>query len=313
MSSIDFTFEQLRCFVAVAEELNFGRAANRLSMTQPPLSRQIQRLEKTLGVELLIRDRRTVQLTPSGETFLADCYATLAMVRTSVERLHTLDDEYAGTIRSGFTGVGTYRVLPDLMRAVATELPKVKLEVAERVSPIQTELIRQGTLDIGYIRPQELPEGVEHRVMSDEPLVAVMAEDHPLACAQGPLTPEVIARTPVIRYEEEGAPYLSRVFDGVFDQFRPEVNVEISQAMSGAALAAAGFGCVLAPVSVLKLGFEGLVARRVRLPEEHSTLPLWTIFSSRRAGPLMFKLLEISDRVARHVDDENRELIEHVR
>src|SRR5699024_6286945 len=106
--------------------------------------RQIQRLEKTLGVELLLRDRRKVQLTPSGETFLIDCYATLSMVKTSLERLHTLDVEYVGTIRSGFTGIGSYRVLPDVMRAVAAELPNVKLEVAERVSPIQVNLIHRG-------------------------------------------------------------------------------------------------------------------------------------------------------------------------
>src|SRR3954454_19199704 len=120
-----FTLEQLRGFVAVADELHFGRAAERLKMTQPPLSRQIQKLERVVGAQLLERDNRRVTLTSAGPTLLAEARRLLSLADARPERARRVASGASGVVRIGFTAASTYGTLGQLLNDLARELPDV--------------------------------------------------------------------------------------------------------------------------------------------------------------------------------------------
>ena len=177
------TLDQVRCFVAVAEELHFGRAAERLSMTQPPLSRQIQKLERAVGAHLVERDNRRVELTGAGVAFLDEAYRLLNLVDSAGDLARRVDAGTSGVVRLGFTAVSAISVLGPLLRRLAEELPDVEVLLSERVTGAQVDGIRRGELDIGLARPPFDTAFLNSDVLLREPLMAVVPADHPLASA----------------------------------------------------------------------------------------------------------------------------------
>ena len=173
------TFDQVRCFVAVAEELHFGRAAERLSMTQPPLSRQIQKLERAVGASLLERDNRRVTLTGAGAAFLDEAYRLLNLVDSAGDLARRVDAGAAGVLRLGFTAVSAISVLGPLLRRLAGALPDVEVLLSERVTGAQVDGIRRGELDIGLARPPFDTSFLDSQVVLRERLMAVVPADHP--------------------------------------------------------------------------------------------------------------------------------------
>ncbi|MGA5760442.1 LysR substrate-binding domain-containing protein [Nonomuraea bangladeshensis] len=147
------TLDQIRAFVAVAEELHFGRAAERLRMTQPPLSRHIQKLERAIGVTLLERDNRRVILTEAGRGFLEDARHMLTLVDTAGDRARRIAGGASGTLRLGFTAVSAISVLGPLLRLLAERLPEVDVILHEQVTARQMDGILRGELDLGLARP----------------------------------------------------------------------------------------------------------------------------------------------------------------
>src|SRR5690242_13633333 len=136
-----FEFSQLRCFVAVGEELHFGRAAQRLNMTQPPLSRQIQSLERILGVVLLERTSRSVRLTAAGRAFLIESQRILRLANSAALTTRRIASGTAGRVAIGFTAASGYSFLPSLVKLARTQLPDVDLTLRELVSGDQVEAL----------------------------------------------------------------------------------------------------------------------------------------------------------------------------
>ena len=178
---MSLTLDQVRCFVAVAEELHFGRAAERLSMTQPPLSRQIQKLERAVGATLLERDNRRVELTGAGAAFLDEAYRMLNLVDSAGDLARRVDAGTAGVVRLGFTAVSAISVLGPLLRRLTAALPDVEVLLSERVTNAQVDGIRRAELDIGLARPPFDTGFLASQVVRREPLIAVVPVDHPLA------------------------------------------------------------------------------------------------------------------------------------
>ncbi|HSN36803.1 MAG TPA: LysR family transcriptional regulator, partial [Arthrobacter sp.] len=129
-----FTFDQLAGFIAVAEELHFGRAAERLNMTQPPLSRQIQKLERSVGAELLERDNRKVQLTHAGAAFLDEARRLVALAERAPLTARRIASGRSGLLRIGFTAASGLSILGPLLEEIATRLPDVDIDLQELVS-----------------------------------------------------------------------------------------------------------------------------------------------------------------------------------
>jgi DNA-binding transcriptional LysR family regulator len=179
-----FDLSQLRCFVAVAEELHFGRAAARLNMTQPPLSRQIQVLEHIIDAPLLERTSRSVKLTPAGRSFLPEARRILKLAETASQVARRIALGKSGSLKIGYTAAASYGFLPDLISACRARLPEVDFSLKEMVSGEQLEALGSGQIDAGLLRPPiARPELATRRVLA-EPLLAAIPKKHPLAARE---------------------------------------------------------------------------------------------------------------------------------
>ena len=142
----------VRCFVAAAEELHFGRAAMRLNMTQPPLSRRIQILEQMLGSKLLERDNRSVALTNAGKRFLPEARLLLKLAEQAERSARRTDVGDEGRLAIGYTAISSYGFIPQIVRELQSTLPNVELRLFERVSSEQIDGVMSGQFDIGFVR-----------------------------------------------------------------------------------------------------------------------------------------------------------------
>jgi DNA-binding transcriptional LysR family regulator len=173
---------QLRAFLAVAEELHFGRAAERLHMAQPPLSRTIQQLEKELGTRLFDRNTRSVRLTTSGQALVPSARSVLDSIRNAEAAVRAADQGDVGSVRIAFAGVSTYRLVARLARAVRSKRPGIQLELSSQnfAQPVMKKLLR-GDTDIALGRWDITPAEVSSRVVMTDSLVIAMPDTHGLA------------------------------------------------------------------------------------------------------------------------------------
>ncbi|TFV57624.1 LysR family transcriptional regulator [Mycobacterium sp. PS03-16] len=253
------TLDQIRCFVAVAEELHFGRAAERLAMTQPPLSRQIQKLERAVGAGLLDRDNRRVLLTPAGIAFLEDCYRMLNTLEGATTHAQRVERGSAGTLRLGFTAVSAIGILGPLLGLLGSELPDVQVVLQEGVTNTQVDGIRRGELDLGLARPPFDTAALASEIVAREPLYAVVPADHPLAAGIGPLTPQAFDGLPVISYHPERARYFHELTVRFLFNGHPRITQRVQQVLTAVLLVAAGEGVALVPASATALRVDGVV------------------------------------------------------
>ncbi|MEU0875342.1 LysR family transcriptional regulator [Nocardia brasiliensis] len=182
---MDLTPRLLEQYIAVAEELHFGRAAQRLTMSQPPLSQAIARLERGLGVALLDRSHKRVRLTAAGAAFARDATQMLAAQRAAIERARRIGHGLDGDLRIGSGTLLSFRYFPDLLAAAAERLPDLRLHTRQDPSAATLlDLVDAGVLDIAFlIDPVEAPPGVEVSTIHSEYLCAALPRTHPLAAA----------------------------------------------------------------------------------------------------------------------------------
>lgn len=274
-----FELSQLRCFVAVAEELHFGRAALRLNMTQPPLSRQIQILERVLDVVLLERSNRTVKLTPAGQSFLAEARRLLKLAESAALLAKRVANGKAGSIQIGFTATSAYSYVPELVAACRHELPDVEISLKEMVSGDQLKRLDSGEIDIGLLRPPIPRNGLSAFRVTAEPLIAAVNAGHTLARSTT-VAIEDLAAEPFIMY----APYEARYFhDLLVELFSraglvPNYVQHLAQIHSILAMVHSGVGVALVPQAAMNLHFSGVALRPVDLPRQR---PAELFFVSR--------------------------------
>lgn len=253
----------LRYFVAVAEECHFGRAAERLHIAQPPLSQQIKALEAELGVVLLTRSTRRVELTAVGSRYLERARAILASVEEAGAEAVRVEAGKIGRVSVGFTGSATYELVPTLTRVLAADLPEVELELrGEMLTPDQVNALVEGSLDIGFLRPPVHHPDLDVRLLRREPLIAVLPEAHPLAAAETVRLAD-LRDEPFICYP---SPHRSVVYEAVFNAcqragFRPSEVVEVAETSTLVVFVAAGLGVALVPASVQHLKITGATYR----------------------------------------------------
>jgi DNA-binding transcriptional LysR family regulator len=176
---------QLRAFLAVAEELHFGRAAERLHIAQPPLSRTIMQLERELRTRLFDRNTRSVSLTASGEALLGPARDVLESLRRAEAAVRAADQGEVGLVRIAFAGVSTHRIVARVARTVRAERPGIQLELSSQhfAQPAMKRLL-QGETDIALGRWDVIPPEVSARVVSHDSLVLALADTHALAGAR---------------------------------------------------------------------------------------------------------------------------------
>lgn len=256
-----YTLDQLQCFITVAEHLHFGHAADELNMTQPPLSRQIQKLEKDVGTPLLLRNNRKVELTPAGTTFLRQARTILNSAENARQLARLSAIGLSGQIRIGYTTASGLSILGPLLSFIKNKIPAVQIEVFEMVTREQLEALENETIDVAVGR---LEHGDEEHLMKEihhESLVLAAPVDHPLMLQDGPLLREHIGGQPLIIYSPNKARYFYDITVRNFRVDHHQVAYSLSQVGAMVALVASGHGIALVPESAKRVSFPGVGLR----------------------------------------------------
>ena len=253
-----------RQFVAVAEELHFGRAALRLHMTQPPLTQAIAQMERALGVMLFDRTRRRVALTPAGEALLPDVRDFLERAQALPVRARAAAAGEVGRVRLAFVSTIGFERLPEWVRDFRVLCPQVALELVEATGDVQRALFARGELDAGLVlhSPGAAPPELARLAVGEEPLVLALPERHPLAQAPRLAWAEVLAE-PLVIFPRRILPSLH---DAIFALYHaagrvPVVAQEAIQMQTIVNLVWGGLGVAWVPESVTQFRREGVVYR----------------------------------------------------
>lgn len=266
---------QLRCFIAVAEELHFGRAARKLNMTQPPLSRQIQLLERALGCELLERTSRSVSLTKAGQSLFADARKVMRLLESAAESVRQVSEGRKGDIRCGFTAASAYQFLPDLVLRLARTMPDVTLTLKEMVSRRQIEALESAELDLGMLRPPVDRERFDAVCIWRERMILALPQGHRLRDK-----PEIswadLDKVDMIMYDSSDAQYFYDLLVGQFTRHGvfPRFRQRLTQIHTILSLVRSRIGVAIVPASAAMLDvadvqYRGIESLRPLMAELH--------------------------------------------
>ena len=290
----------VRQFVAVAEELHFHQAAQRLHMAQPPLSQAISRLEGKLGFSLFIRDKREVKLTPAGSAFLSAAYRTLKELEQGVEHARQVAAGVAGKLTITSVSISGYPSLLNSLRQFRQELPQVQLVIREMPSAKQADAIVAGEADIAFRRRLPMTAAnIETRLVLDEQIVIALPADHPRA-GGGPVQLADFAEDDfVFTPPGLGIGYYSQLI-ALCDAagFFPKVVQEAAQMQTLVGLVACGFGVALVPESIANTVAGDKVVFRALAPVSAAGNPAVGLYMSWHAhnpSPLIERFMALLD------------------
>ncbi|HWH11106.1 MAG TPA: LysR substrate-binding domain-containing protein [Solirubrobacteraceae bacterium] len=284
----------LRYFVAVAEELHFHRAAARLHMSQPPLSQQIRALETELGVELLRRNRRRVELTEAGAAFLGEARGILASVQQAGDLARRVARGEIGKLSVGFVGSAMYATVPEILRAFRERHPDVELQLRPFPTAPQLEALRDGRVDVGFLRPPVQRAGLEIETIQRETIVVALPTDHPLAGSSAAIAIGQLRNETFVLLARTESP-------GVYDSLaltlselagNPRAVQEADDMQTLIGLVSAGIGVALVPISVSLLERPGVVYRR--LSGRAPTVELALAWRSGPVAPVVAAFLAVA-------------------
>jgi DNA-binding transcriptional LysR family regulator len=269
----------LRSFVAVAEELHFGRAARRLHISQPPLSMQIRKLEALIGARLFERDRRSVALTEAGGFLLERARHLLGESARACAEARRIGKGESGALAIGYTASATYEVLPPLVRAFRKARPDVRLELIEMRSPLQPEALRASRIEVGLAcGPVKAPD-LEERIVVEESFVVAVGHQSPLARRERVRVRD-LEREPFVLVRPDLEPAWAEACSAALHRagIQPSIAQETDSKIAMLGLVAANLGISLVSASMQRLGRAGvrflpLADFKVRLPLVSLTLP----------------------------------------
>ena len=292
---------QLRHFAAVAETLHFGRAAQRLNMTQPPLSQSILALERELGAPLFIRTKRSVVLTPFGEQWLVHVRAALDGLAILPDLARRLRDGEAGRLELSFVSTADYSVLPALVRRYASLYPAVQIALREATSEVQIAALTAGEGQAGLIIPpatDALPAALSYRRLISEQLIAAAPEswieDGRLPLRSGRLDPAVVAQAPLVIFPRRSAPAFHDLVTSYFTAHGGTARIaqEAIQMQTIISLVSAELGVAIVPASLRNLARTGV--RYVDLAGEVPSLETGVVWRGDDLSPTLNRFLQVA-------------------
>ena len=275
---MNIELRHLRYFIAVAEELHFGRAAARLNISQPPLSQQIQILEQQVGARLLARTNRSVALTAAGKQFLADSRQILGTVDEAAARAARLHLGETGELRIGFTSSAPFiTAVSTTLSSFRRHYPDVHIQTREINTREQIAPLNEGSLDLGLMRNTQLPESLDWQPILREPLMAMIPKDHPLA-AKPTVTLAELAREPFVFFDPHVGTGLYDDILGIMRRYglAPVMAQEVCEAMTIIGLVAAGLGVSILPASFKRVQLNEM--RWVPLAEPDAVSEMWLVW-----------------------------------
>jgi len=255
-------FRHLRYFLVLAEELHFGRAARRLSISQPPLSLNIQQLEASVGARLFERDSRGVRLTAAGRAFRESAAALLAQAEAARVLAREIEAGAVGRLRVGFVGSMLYRGLPQYLRDFQARYPGIQVALTELNSQEQIDALLHDELDAGFVHTGRVPDELSATLVHSEPFVCCLPQDHGLAARAEVALAELRAE-PFVLFSRKASPdYYSRIFEMCATHgFYPQIRHEVRHWLSVVSLVSQGMGVAVVPAALARSGMAGAVFR----------------------------------------------------
>jgi DNA-binding transcriptional LysR family regulator len=260
---MNIELRQLRYFVAVAEENHFGRAAERLHMTQPPLSQTIQSLETTLGTPLFLRTKRSVALTPAGAALLPEARRMLEQASALPELVQRAASGESGRLSLSFVSTADYSVLPPLLRDFRERYPQVQIDLREATTDVQLEDLQHRRIDAGLLIPplqDKNTAGLDYMTVLSEPLILALPKNLKSLRGKSAVALQAVADLPLIIFPRRIAPSLHDAILGCFRNagLTPRIGQEAIQMQTIVGLVSAGMGIALVPQSVSNLKRPGV-------------------------------------------------------
>ncbi len=292
-----FELSQLRFFLAVATELNFSRAAKRLNMTQPPLSRQIQLLEHQLGVELFERTTRTVVLTAAGRRFFIEAQDLLQRSHVAMLNVQKMSQGNIGSVEISFVASAVYAFLPMVVARGKERYPHIDISLKEMTTGEQFEALRLRQSDIGLVRAPSALTGVSSEILVSEPFVLAVPRQHELAKLSD-ITITHLDKQPFIMYALSTWQPFYELLTGMFrsNNIQPDYVQYIGSTLTILSLVNAGMGMAFVPESASRILFNDIVYRRITLPAGIESLLYlaWREDNDNPAFKVMLELIKLS-------------------
>jgi DNA-binding transcriptional LysR family regulator len=282
-------------FIAVAEELHFGRAAQLLGISQPPLSQQIQALEQELGARLFDRTNRRVALSEAGRLFLDEARLVLAQVDKASDVARRAQLGQLGELKIGFTPSAPFTSsIPQAILAFRQRFPAVHLSLQEMSSKEVAAGLEDETIQVGIMRPLPMPDSLLVVELLREPLVAIINADHPLArnSDQGLHLSELAAEPFVFFPRTYGSGLYAQLMDLARQAgFSPLFTQEAGEVMTIIGLVAAGLGVTVLPASYRRMRIDGVVYRTLLDPD--ATSAVWLVQRKDQQSPMAKAFVEL--------------------
>ncbi|MDQ2713320.1 MAG: LysR family transcriptional regulator [Chloroflexota bacterium] len=282
----------LRSFVAIAEEMNFTRAAQHLHISQPPLTRMIQDLEKELGVQLFDRSKRQIALTPAGKAFLEQANGILKQCDEAVSMTLRVSRGEVGQLKIGFTGTALHSGLPEIVHSYGERFPGVEVRLLELALPAQWQRLSEHQIDVGFAVAPGQKEGMTNEVVLKRTTVVVLPAKHPLA-TQKTIDLSLLTAEPWIWFPRQCNPCYHDHNLQLCRQagFEPRIVQETNQAHVMVSLVAAGIGVALMSGFVQGLQQRDVIYKPLNIPTP--PLELCMLWRAQETSPLALSFLQI--------------------
>jgi DNA-binding transcriptional LysR family regulator len=286
----------LRYFITVATELHFGRAAEKLHIAQPPLSKQIQDLEAELGFELFNRTKRSISLTPAGQAFLIEVTQIFQQLDRAIDIGRKTSRGELGQISIGFVGSATYNILPVMLQQFRDRYPQVQIELHELTTDRQLIWLREGRIDIGLIRPPIIGLDFASQIIFQESLVVALPSHHHLAKLDT-IELSLLAAEPFILFPRQLAPGLYDPIIAICQAagFSPQVVQECIQMQTIVSLVSANMGISILPESIQEAQRQGVIYRPITAASGIDKLAtIAIVWRLNDHSPIINRLIEIT-------------------
>jgi DNA-binding transcriptional LysR family regulator len=285
-------FRQLRYFITVAQELHFGRAADRLQITQPALSKQIASLEKELGVQLLSRTKRAVKITPAGQEFFEQAQQLLRQAEAAIQMTQKIDRGEVGKLTIGFTETAAHTILPQLVRDFRQDYPNVEIIPIGMATEAQVTALNQHKIDLAFLHPPIDERGIELYPILEETFIAVLPPQHSLL-EYDRIPLKAFANEPLIIHPRQEGPILYDGFVRACHEagFQPKIIQESLSLQTRVCLVATGMGITFVSSQLQFLVGSKVVCRPLEKCPVH--LKLAAAWRQNASNPPLRELLKI--------------------
>lgn len=286
----------LRYFIAVAEELHFGKAAERLNISQPPLSQQIKQLEKQINTTLFYRTNRNVELTEAGKAFYKHAVKILNQINIAQEDARSVAEGENGILKVGFSGTITLNVLPEIIKTSQKYHPGIALQLLSLTTSQQIAALEQRQIDIGFLVPPVESSLISTKKLQDEEYIICLPENHRLAHKDKINVADLKNDSFISTSRDAGVGYFDTI-DNIFKDagFTPRISQIANDQLTMVSFVASGLGVVIIPKAAESLTIDGVIYKELHKPYTKVNSIAWNKENTR---PVVQKFLNlVSDRV----------------